>query len=213
MVQAKICGLSTPEAVDAALVGGAAFLGFIFFPKSPRHVTPDLAARLAAPARGRNVKVVAVTVDASDTALDEIASVLKPDLFQLHGKENAERAIQVINRTGTGIIKALSVSSADDLAGAWAFEPFASHMLFDAKPPKNSELPGGVGAQFDWNILKGHSFPRPHFLAGGLDPWNVAEAVGASGAPLVDVSSGVERGPGVKDPALIKAFLDAVQRI
>ena len=150
--------------------------------------------------------MVAVTVDASDTQLDEIAGALKPDLIQLHGKESAERAIQVIGRTGTGIIKALPVSGADDLAGAWAFEPFATHMMFEGKPPKDSALPGGVGAQFDWTILKGHSFPRAHFLAGGLDPWNVAAAVAASGAPLVDVSSGVESSPGVKDPALYQGL-------
>ena len=213
MTGAKICGLSTPEAVAAAVEGKAAFIGFMFFDKSPRNVAPDLAARLAAPARAAGVKVVAVTVDPDDSAVDRIMAALRPDFIQLHGSETAQRTVEIRTRSNTGIIKVLSVSGPDDFAPAWGYEPFVEHMMFDAKTPKDSALPGGMGMKFDWTLLKGRSFPRPHFLAGGLDPWNVAGAVAQSGAPLVDVSSGVERGPGIKDPALIIAFLDAVRRI
>ncbi|WP_374575360.1 phosphoribosylanthranilate isomerase [Phenylobacterium sp.] len=212
-VQAKICGLSTPEAVRAALDGGARHVGFNFFEKSPRYVTAEAAARLAEPVRAKGgVGVVAITVDPDDALLDRLAAVLKPDFIQLHGKETPARAREVAARTGAGVIKVLSVSDADDLAGAAAFEPVVDHLMFDAKTPKGSDLPGGMGAKFDWTLLAGRRFNRPWFLAGGLDPWNVAEAVRLSGAPIVDVSSGVERGPGLKDPALITAFLDAVRR-
>lgn len=213
MTRAKICGLSTPDAVAAAIAGGAAFAGFIFFPRSPRNVTPELAAQLAPPARAANVKVVAVTVDPTDAELDRIAAVLRPDFIQLHGHEDPARTAAISTRVKIPIIKVLSVSNAADLAPAAQYDDIAEHLMFDAKPPKDSELPGGVGASFDWTILSGRRFKRPHFLAGGLDPWNLAEAVRLSGAPLVDVSSGVERGPGLKDPALISAFLEAVRRV
>lgn len=211
-VSAKICGLSTPEAVTAALDGGAAWLGFVFFDKSPRNIAPEAAARLAAPARNRGVEVVAVTVDPDDALLDRLSATLKPDLIQLHGKETPARAHQVAARTGAGVIKALSVSEASDIDAANPFDGVVRHLMFDAKPPKDSDLPGGTGARIDWKILDGRRFSRPWLLAGGLDPWNLAEAVGLSGAPAVDVSSGVERGPGLKDPALITAFLDAARR-
>jgi phosphoribosylanthranilate isomerase len=213
MTEAKICGLSTPETVDAAIDAGAAYLGFNFFPKSPRYVTPETAARLAEPARARGVKVVAVTVDPDDVLVDEIVRVLKPDLIQLHGNESPARTNQIKARTGLGVIKVLSVSDASDIDRAADYDGLADHLMFDARPPKGSALPGGMGASFDWDLLVGRRYSRPHFLAGGLDPWNVAEAVRRSGAPIVDVSSGVERGPGLKDPALITAFLDAVKRI
>ena len=211
-IQAKICGLSTPEAVRAALDGGATQLGFVFFPKSPRHLAPEAAARLAAPARGR-AQVVAVTVDPSDALLDEIAAVLRPDLIQVHGKESPPRVREIAARTGAGVIKSISVSEPSDLSAAADYDGLVEHLMFDAKPPKDAGLPGGVGARFDWTIMSGRRFSRPWFLAGGLDPWNVAEALAQSGAPAVDVSSGVERGPGLKDPALITAFLDAVRRV
>jgi phosphoribosylanthranilate isomerase len=213
MTEAKICGLSTPETVDAALDAGAAYLGFNFFPKSPRYVTPEAAARLAEPARARGGKVVAVAVDPDDALVDEIARVLKPDFIQLHGDESPARARAIKARTGLGVIKVLSVTGADDIARAADYEVVVDHLMFDARPPKGSALPGGMGAQFDWDLLAGRRYARPHFLAGGLDPWNVSEAVRRSGAPIVDVSSGVERGPGLKDAALITAFLDAVKRI
>jgi phosphoribosylanthranilate isomerase len=210
-LKAKICGVSTPEAVRAALDGGAGWLGFVFFPKSPRNLAPDAAVRLAAPARGR-AKVVALLVDPTDAQVDDVARALRPDLIQLHGKESPARTRAVAARAACGIIKALPVAEASDLAAAAAYEDVAEHLLFDAKPPKDAALPGGAGRAFDWSLTAGRRFKRPWFLAGGLDPWNVAEAAAASGAPLVDVSSGVERGPGLKDPALIAAFLDAVRR-
>ncbi|MDR3512257.1 MAG: phosphoribosylanthranilate isomerase [Caulobacteraceae bacterium] len=208
---AKICGLSTPEAVQAALDGGAAFVGFMFFPRSPRNVRAELAARLAEPARGR-AKVVAVAVDPDDALLAEITAVLRPDLIQLHGRETPARARDVAQRTGAGVIKVVPVSEASDLDAAKAFETVAEHLMFETKPPRDAARPGGLGVAFDWSLLTGRRFARPWFLAGGLDPWNVAEAIGISGAPLVDVSSGVERGAGLKDAGLISSFLDAVRR-
>jgi len=210
-LKAKICGVSTPEAVRAALDGKAGWLGFVFFPKSPRNVTVEAAARLAEPVRGR-AKVVALLVDPSDAQVDEVARGLRPDLIQLHGRESPSRTREVAVRSGCGIIKALPVADASDLAAAAAYESVVEHLMFDAKPPKDAALPGGAGRAFDWSLMDGQRFQRPWFLAGGLDPWNVAEAASVSGAPLVDVSSGVERGPGLKDPALITAFLDAVRR-
>jgi phosphoribosylanthranilate isomerase len=211
MTTAKICGLSTPEAVSAALDGGASHLGFVFFAPSPRNLAPDAAARLAAPVRGR-ARTVAVVVDPDDGQLDRIVAALKPHLYQLHGKETPRRAAEIAARTGAGVIKALPVTDPSDLSAAAAFEPVCAHLMFDARPPQDSDLPGGVGARFDWTMLKGRRFARPWFLAGGLDPWNAAEAIEASGAPMVDVSSGVERGAGCKDAALISAFLQAVRR-
>ena len=211
MTLTKICGLSTPETVRAALDGGAAFLGFMFFDASPRNISPEDAGRLAAPARNR-AKVVAVTVDADDLALDRIVAALKPDLIQLHGRETPARAREVGQRTGAGVIKVFSVSERADLDAARDFESVVDHLMFDAKPPKDSTRPGGTGVTFDWDLLTGRRFERPWFLAGGLNPWNVAEALNHTRAPLVDVSSGVERGAGLKDPALISAFLDAVRR-
>ena len=211
-VQAKICGLSTPDAVLAAVEGGAGLIGFTFFPKSPRNVTPERAAALAAPIRGRGVKVVAVTVDASDAMIDLLATTLKPDLIQLHGHETPQRAAEVRARSGAGVIRALRISEAADLGEAEAFEDVVDHLMFDAKAPAGALLPGGNGAAFDWTLLAGRRYAKPWFLAGGLNPDNVTEAVRASGAPMVDVSSGVETAPGVKDPTLIKAFLEAVRR-
>jgi phosphoribosylanthranilate isomerase len=210
--QAKICGLSTAETLAAAVAGGAAFVGFVFFAKSPRNLEPEAAARLAAPLRQTNVRTVAVTVDPDDALIDRLMATLKPDLIQVHGKETPARVREIGQRSGAGMIKAFSVSSASDVEAARPFDGVVEHLMFDAKPVEGSTLPGGTGARFDWSLLEGRRFSRPHFLAGGLDPWNVTEAIKASGAPLVDVSSGVERGPGLKDPALITAFLDAVKR-
>jgi phosphoribosylanthranilate isomerase len=210
-VQAKICGIGTPEAVTAALDGGAAFLGFMFFEKSPRNVAPEAAWRLAQPARGR-ARIVAVLVDPSDAEADRVAQALKPDLIQLHGRETPARAREIGLRTGAAIVKVVPVSEASDVAAAAEFESVAEHLMFETKPPKDATRPGGLGQPFDWTLLAGRRFQRPWFLAGGLDPWNLAEAVRQSGARLLDVSSGVERGPGLKDPALIRAFLDAASR-
>ena len=212
-VQAKICGLSTPEGVRAAVDGGAAYLGFMFFPKSPRNIAPDAAGRLAPPARAKGVKLVAVVVDPTDAEIDAIMAGLSPDLIQLHGKETPGRVREVAQRSGRGIIKVLQVSEGSDFTATSSYEAVAEHLMFETKPPKDADRPGGLGVAFDWTLLQGRRFQRPWFLAGGLDPWNLAEAVRSSGAPMVDVSSGVERGAGLKDAALIRAFLDAAASV
>lgn len=206
MTLAKICGVTTPEAVAASLEGGAAYLGFVFFPRSPRHLELDQAARLAEAARGR-AKVVALVVDAGDEEIGRIHEAVRPDLFQLHGSETAERAAEVRDLTGAGVIKALAVSSDEDLAAAEAWRGAVDHLMLDARPPKGSDRPGGMGHSFDWTLLHDRDLGSSWFLAGGLTPDNVAGAVAITGAPMVDVSSGVESAPGVKDPALIRAFL------
>ena len=210
-VQTKVCGLSTPETVEAALESGAAFLGFMFFPASPRDVSPQLASRLAAPARGR-AQVVAVTVDPDDELVDRLKGILNPDLIQLHGSESPQRVREIAARSGAGAIKAIPVSEAADLDAANAYAGAADYLMFDARTPKHLGRPGGGGGSFDWDLLAGRRFALPWFLAGGLDRWNVLDALTRSGARLADVSSGVERGPGLKDPALITAFLEAVRR-
>ncbi len=210
MTGVKICGLTTLETLDAALAGGAAFVGAVSFPKSPRHIDPLHAATLFDRARGR-AKIVAVTVDADDALLTEIALILRPDLIQLHGSETPARAEAVRRLTGAGIIKALPIRVHEDFAAAADWEPFVDHLMFDAKPEAGAALPGGVGARFDWALLADRAFRHPWFLAGGLNPDNAAEAVRISGAPLLDVSSGVETAPGAKDAGLIAAFLRAVQ--
>jgi phosphoribosylanthranilate isomerase len=211
-VAVKICGLSTPQTVQAAIDGGAGYVGFVVFDKSPRHVIPETAARLAEPARAAGIKVVAVTVDPSDVLLESLRETLAPDFIQLHGKEPPARVRQAGAKAGAAVIKAIPVSGAGDLNASAIYEPLVAHLMFDAKAPEGATRPGGVGAKFDWSLLSGRRFDRPWFLAGGLDPWNVTEAIAASGAPMVDVSSGLERGPGLKDPGLISAFLDAVRR-
>ena len=211
MASAKICGLRTTEAVEAALAGAASHIGFMFFPASPRNIAPEAAEALARPARGRT-RIVAILVDPDDDLIDTLERVLKPDDLQLHGRETPSRLRDIARRTQANLIKALPVSEASDLDRARDFEEVAGGMMFDAKPPAGSDRPGGVGASFDWSLLAGRRFPRPWFLAGGLDPWNVENAIKLSNAPMVDVSSGVERGAGLKDPALIEAFLAAVRR-
>jgi len=211
-VRAKICGLSTEAALDAALDGGAAYVGFVLFAASPRAVSAERAAVLARRVRGR-AATVALLVDPDDVALEAALAGLRPDLLQLHGRETPARVAEIRRLAGeAGLIKVLPVSRADDLAAAAAYDGLVDHLMFDAKPPKDADRPGGHGAAFDWSLLAGRRFQRPWFLAGGLDPWNLGEAVAASGAPLVDVSTGVERGPGLKDAALISAFLDAARR-
>lgn len=209
---AKICGVSTPQAVQAVLDGRASHIGFNFFAKSPRFVSADLAAQLAQPLRSRNLKVCAITVDPDDALVDQLATVLKPDFIQLHGNESPARVREIGQRSGLGIIKVIPVTDSADIAAAAQYETVVDHLMFEGKPPKDAAMPGGVGARFDWSLMAGRRFDRPWFLAGGLDPWNVAEAISQSGAPIVDVSSGVERGPGLKDPSLITAFLEAVRR-
>ena len=211
MTPTKICGLSDRPAIDAAVAGGAGFLGFLFFPASPRNIDPNAAARLAAPARAK-AKVVAVTVDPDNALLERLVAILAPDLIQLHGKESPARVADIRRQVPCGLVKVVPVSEAADLEGARDYDGLVDHLMFDAKTPPGAALPGGMGARFDWTIMAGRRFERPWFLAGGLDPWNVGEALRLSGAPMVDVSSGVERGAGLKDPALIGAFLEAVRR-
>ncbi|MEX2648481.1 MAG: phosphoribosylanthranilate isomerase [Alphaproteobacteria bacterium] len=210
-VATKICGLNAPEAVAAA-AAGARWAGFVFYPRSPRAVTPERAGRLAAllPAR---VGRVAVVVDADDEALRAIVRGLRPDVIQLHGGEDPRRAEAIRRGFGVQVMKALSVASAEDLDAADAFVPVVDLFLFDAKPPKTEvdALPGGNGRAFDWRLMAGRRWPRPWLLSGGLDLGNVAEAVTISGAEAVDVSTGVEDRPGVKSPVKIRAFLAAVQ--
>lgn len=210
MTGAKICGLTTPETLDAALDGGAAFVGLVSFPKSPRHLSLEAAAALADHARDQ-AKIVVVTVDPDDALLTDIAAAVRPDLIQLHGHEAPDRAEAVRRLTGAGVIKALPISGPEDFAAVADWEAAADHLMFDARPPQDAALPGGVGAAFDWSLMTGRRFDRPWFLAGGLTPENVAEAIRATGAPLVDVSSGVESAPGVKDAGRIAAFLAAVR--
>jgi phosphoribosylanthranilate isomerase len=205
----KICGLTTPETLDVALDHGAAFVGAVMFARSPRNISPEDARPLFERARGR-AGIVAVTVDADDDLLSRIGAHLRPDFVQMHGRETVARAADVRRLTGAKVIKVLSVSTPEDLEAAAAWEAYADHLMFDAKPPAGSVLPGGVGASFDWSMLQGRSFRQPWFLAGGLTPENAAEAAAISGAPLLDVSSGVESAPGVKDAARIAAFLSAV---
>lgn len=207
----KICGLTTTGTLDAALDDGATFVGAVVFQKSPRHISPSNAGVLFERARGR-AKIVAVVVDPDDALLEKIGRTLRPDFVQLHGRETPDRVRAVRALTGAGVIKALSIREPRDLDAAAQWEPHVNHLMFDARPPEGSALPGGVGHSFDWSLLAGRAFGKPWFLAGGLNPDNVAEALAVTGAPMVDVSSGVERAPGVKDAARIAAFMQAVRR-
>lgn len=212
-VQVKICGISTEAALDAAIDGGAHYVGLVSYPKSPRHVEPPLAQRLAAHARAKraDIEVVALVVDADDRTLRTLNESVKPDIIQLHGNETPERAGVIAATTGRAIWKAVSVSSRDGVvaAGAYLRSGCADLILFDAKPSDAAALPGGNGLAFDWTMLDAWS--RPFVLAGGLTPGNVAAAIELTGAPIVDVSSGVESAPGVKDPELIRRFLEAAK--
>jgi phosphoribosylanthranilate isomerase len=205
----KICGLRTDAAMAAALVGGASHVGFIFFPKSPRYVSAEEAGRLRQAARGRAL-AVAVTVDADDATLDAIVEKMAPDWLQLHGKETPKRVAALKARHGLPVMKALSIGAAADLERTRPFLGVADHFLFDAKPPAGSELPGGNGVSFDWRIL-GQVEPRPgYMLSGGLNAQNIGEALRMN-PPGIDISSGVESAPGVKEPALIEAFFRALR--
>ena len=208
----KICGVSDAAAQEAAVAGGARYVGFVFFPRSPRNVTLAQAGALAArlPAA---VDAVALTVDADDALIDAILAAAEIDMFQLHGAETPDRVREIRARTGKRTMKAIKVSAAEDLAAAAAYSDAADMLLFDAKAPAGMKgaLPGGNAVSFDWTILQGRDWPLPWMLSGGLDPGNVADAIRISGAPAVDVSSGVESAPGTKDPGLIRAFLEAAQ--
>lgn len=207
----KICGLSTPETLGVALDEGAAMVGFIFFAKSPRHVTPAKAADLSSMAKGR-AAAVAVTVDADDAYLDAIVDAMKPDWLQLHGHETPPRVEDVKARYRLPVMKAFSVREAADLAAITPYRGVADRFLFDAKPPKGSDLPGGNGVSFDWTLLAGLEPGFDYLLSGGLNADNVGQALAVTGAPGIDISSGVESAPGIKDTAMIRAFFDAVRR-
>lgn len=206
----KICGLSTEETVAAALDGGASHLGFIFFPKSPRNVAPETAGQLRQAASGR-AQTVAVTVDAADDLLDAIVAAVRPDMLQLHGRETPDRVAEVRRRFNLPVIKALSVGEPADLLPVQGFAGIADRLLLDAKAPKGSELPGGNGVAFDWRLLAALDPNLDYVLSGGLNAGNVADALRAANPPGIDVSSGVETSPGVKDVALIRAFFEAVR--
>lgn len=209
--EVKICGLKTAEAVDKAVALGASHAGFIFFPKSPRNIEPDDAGRLAERIRGK-AKIVAVTVDADSDMLDEIVSALSPDMLQLHGNESPERVLTVKAVYGLPVIKALSIRDADDLRRIEPFIGIADRFLFDAKPPKGSDLPGGNGVSFDWRLLDTLDDSVDYMLSGGLNADNIGEALALTGAKAVDTSSGVESAPGVKDLKRMEEFFDAIAR-
>lgn len=206
----KICGLSTPATLEAALAAGADMVGFVFFPPSPRNIGFDQARALSAQAAGRAQKV-ALSVDADDETHAAIIAALQPDILQLHGRETPARINELKARFALPVMKAIHVSEPADLAVLEVYEDVADRLLFDARPPRGALLPGGNGAPFDWTILQTVKTARPWMLSGGLSPDNVREALAVTGAPGVDVSSGVESAPGVKDPALIRAFIQAVR--
>ena len=208
-VRVKFCGLTRPADVEAAAKAGAAYVGFVFFPRSPRHLAPEQARALAL-AVPPGIAKVALTVDMDDAGIDAILDSVPVDLLQLHGRETPERVAAVKSRTGLPVMKAVGVAGPEDLAALDSFTRVADQILVDAKAPKGAALPGGNGIAFDWRLIAGRRWPLPWMLAGGLTPDNVAEAVRLTGARQVDVSSGVESAPGVKDPARMAAFAAAL---
>lgn len=210
-VAVKICGLSEPDHLRIAAEAGARYVGFVFFPKSPRHLGLGHAAELASLVPS-GVAKVALTVNATDAELDAITGAVPLDMLQLHGKETPERVAEVKARFGLRVMKAIGVAEDEDLKQIDLYAQVADQLLIDAKPPRSAELPGGNGLAFDWRLLAGRKYwQKPWMLAGGLTPQNVAEAIRMTGARQVDVSSGVESAPGVKDAALIRAFLAAAR--
>ncbi len=209
-INAKICGITTPEALEAAIAGGADYIGLVFFAKSPRYLDIERAKALAGLARGR-VKIVALTVDADDTTLKEIVDEVSPDALQLHGDERPERVAEIKRKFGRMVIKAIPVATADDAAKARDYADAADLILFDAKASPGAQLPGGNGRTFDWAALDGVSDRVPFMLSGGLGPDNVTEAIMLTHPVAVDVSSGVESAAGVKDPERIRRFLRAAK--
>jgi phosphoribosylanthranilate isomerase len=211
-VRVKICGLRTTADVAAAARAGAAYAGFVFFPKSPRYLTIEAAQALALAAPEGLCKV-ALTVDADDAALEAILEAVPLDMLQLHGSETPERVAAVKARFGLPVMKAMGVAADGDLAGLMEMSLAADQLLIDAKPPRGADLPGGNGLAFDWRLLVGRKWLRPWMLAGGLTTENVTQAVRLTGARQVDVSSGVESAPGVKDAGKIAAFVEAAQGV
>src|SRR6056297_735757 len=209
-IRTKICGLTRPEDVAAAAGAGAAYVGFVFFPKSPRNVSLSQARDLAVVVPV-GVAKVALVVNADDAALDAITDAVPLDMLQLHGSETPERVAGIRSRYGLPVMKAVGVADAQDAAALDVYSEVADQLLVDAKPPREATLPGGNGVTFDWRLVSNRRWSVPWMLAGGLTPDNVAEAVALTGARQVDVSSGVEAAPGIKDAALIRAFVDALR--
>ena len=208
----KICGLSTRETLDVALQAGADMVGFVFFPASPRHLGLETARDLGRQAKGRALKV-ALTVDADDTTLANIVEALQPDILQLHGRETVARLRDIKQTFGLQVMKAIAVETPADLASLPGYAAVADRVLFDARAPKEATRPGGLGAVFDWHVLENLDLKLPFMVSGGLNAGNVAEAVRVTRAGGVDVSSGVERTLGVKDPEMIRAFIRAARAV
>lgn len=206
-IQVKICGINSVESADAAVRAGADFAGLVFHPKSPRALNMEQARMLSDRMKGRT-RVVALMVEPEDATLQTVVAHAKPDFIQLHGKESAARVSEIRSMTGLPVIKVLAVAEASDLTAASEYEAVADMLMFDAKAPSGATREGGHGAAFDWQLLKGRTFSRPWLLAGGLNADNVARAISVSGAPGVDVSSGVETAPGVKNPEMIRTFIE-----
>lgn len=206
----KICGLSTRETLEVALEAGADMVGFVFFPPSPRHLSLETARELGKQAKGRAAKV-ALTVDADDATLENIVETLKPDLLQLHGKETIARVRDIKAKFALPVMKVIAVETLADLAVLPGYASVADRILFDARAPKGATRPGGLGAVFDWNVLAKLELTLPYLVSGGLTADNVAEAVRVTRAGGVDVSSGVESAPGIKDPEMIRRFIRAAR--
>jgi phosphoribosylanthranilate isomerase len=206
----KICGLATPETLDAALAAGADMVGFVFFPPSPRHVSLEVARDLGRQVKGR-AKKVALSVDADDALLANSIDALQPDILQLHGKETTARLRDIKQKFGLPVMKAMAVETRTDLAALPGYAEIADRILFDARAPKGATRPGGLGAAFDWHLLENLDLKLPFMVSGGLNAANVAEAVRVTRAGGVDISSGVERAPGLKDPEMIRAFVRAAR--
>ena len=208
----KICGLSTRETLGVALDAGADMVGFVFFPPSPRHLRLETARELGKQAKGRASKV-ALTVDADDATLANIVEALQPDILQLHGRETVARLRDIKQRFGLPVMKAIAVETPADLAPLPGYAAIADRVLFDARAPKEATRPGGLGAVFDWHVLENLDLKLPFMVSGGLNAGNVAEAVRVTRAGGVDVSSGVERASGIKDPEMIRDFIRAVRMV
>lgn len=206
----KICGLSTPDTLDVALAAGADMVGFVFFSASPRNISFETARALGSRVHGRARKV-ALTVDADDALLEKIIESLKPDMLQLHGHETPQRVAAIRESFGLPVMKVLAIETRSDLAAIANYTGVADRLLFDARPPRDATRPGGLGKPFDWHLLEDLNLSIPYLLSGGLHPENVAEALRITRAPGVDVSSGVESAPGVKDAAKIHAFVRAAR--
>jgi phosphoribosylanthranilate isomerase len=208
----KICGLKTPDALEVALECGADMVGFVFFASSPRNVSFEIAGTLGAQARGRAAKV-ALSVDAGDALIEAIIAAVKPDVLQLHGQESVERVSVVKRRFGVPVMKAIHVAAASDLGTVSAYAAITDRLLFDARPPRGATRPGGLGVAFDWRLLHELDPGLGFMLSGGLNPDNVAAALVATRAAGVDVSSGVERAPGEKDPDKIRDFIRGARQV